>query len=186
MRNTILVAALGALAFTSTSVAAEKDGVRMPDTLQVEGERLQLNGIGTRTKFVFNVYVAGLYLETPTKSAEQVLQSDQTKRVVMVMLRDLDQKSIADAVREGFQKNAGPNMPKLQERLNTFLGQLPPGFKKGDKFVVTYVPGKGTLLAGEGERLAIEGKDFADAMFAVWLGKSPVDDGLKRAMLGQE
>ncbi|MCM2317339.1 MAG: chalcone isomerase family protein [Thermoanaerobaculia bacterium] len=30
----------------------------------------------------------------------------------------------------------------------------------------------------------MEGKDFADALFAVWLGKYPVDEKLKDGMLG--
>jgi len=29
----------------------------------------------------------------------------------------------------------------------------------------------------------LPGKDFADALFSVWLGKHPVDDELKREML---
>ena len=31
----------------------------------------------------------------------------------------------------------------------------------------------------------IPGKDFADAMFAVWLGAKPADAGLKEGMLGK-
>jgi len=29
-----------------------------------------------------------------------------------------------------------------------------------------------------------QGKDFADALFSVWLGAKPVDEGLKKGMLG--
>ena len=29
----------------------------------------------------------------------------------------------------------------------------------------------------------IEGRDFADALFAVWLGPNPVQDDLKKALL---
>jgi hypothetical protein len=32
----------------------------------------------------------------------------------------------------------------------------------------------------------VEGKDFADALFSVWLGQSPVDESLKNGMLGKE
>jgi hypothetical protein len=32
----------------------------------------------------------------------------------------------------------------------------------------------------------VEGKDFADALFSVWLGKDPADDDLKAGMLGSE
>ena len=30
----------------------------------------------------------------------------------------------------------------------------------------------------------IEGRDFADALFAVWLGPKPVQDDLKKALSG--
>ena len=32
--------------------------------------------------------------------------------------------------------------------------------------------------------MTIPGKDFADALFAVWLGPNPVEVALKRALLG--
>jgi hypothetical protein len=186
VRNTLLIAALGALAVSTASLAKEKDGVTMPDTAQVDGKTLKLNGIGTRVKnIVFvgvNVYVAGIYLETPSKDPAQIIASDQTKRVVMVMLRDLERKAIIDAVRDGFQQNAGAQMAALKPRLDKFLALIDSDFKKGDKFVVTYRPGQGTFLSGAGEKAAIEGKDFADALFSVWLGKKPVDDDLKKAL----
>ena len=34
-----------------------------------------------------------------------------------------------------------------------------------------------------GEEIALQGKDFADALFSVWLGQHPVDDELKNEML---
>ena len=32
--------------------------------------------------------------------------------------------------------------------------------------------------------MTIAGKDFANALFSVWLGPNPVEKGLKRALLG--
>jgi hypothetical protein len=34
------------------------------------------------------------------------------------------------------------------------------------------------------EKGVIEGKDFADALFSVWLGANPVQEDLKKALLG--
>ena len=42
--------------------AASLAGVTLPDTAQVAGTTLVLNGLGLRKKFVVKVYVAGLYL----------------------------------------------------------------------------------------------------------------------------
>jgi len=46
------------------------------------------------------------------------------------------------------------------------------------------VPGKGTTISGSGEQSIIEGKDFGDALFSVWLGKYPVDSDLKTGLVG--
>ena len=78
---------------------------------------------------------------------------------------------------------SGPDMPRLQARLDSFLKAIP-DLKGGQQILITYFPGTGTLLrAGRGEEITIPGKDFADALFSVWLGKQPVDDDLKGEML---
>jgi hypothetical protein len=168
--------------------AAAKDvgGVQFPETLTVEGKELKLNGAGLRTKVVFKVYAAGLYLQNPSSSAQQAIESDQVKRVRMSMLRDLEKKAIVDAIVDGFKKNAGDKLPALKQRLDTFTKAIP-DLKKGDELVLTYVPGKGTTIESKaGQKISVEGKDFADALFAVWLGKNPVDGSLKDGMLGKE
>jgi hypothetical protein len=45
--------------------AAELDGVQLPDTLQMDGKSLHLNGFGLRTFSLLgiHIYVASLYLE---------------------------------------------------------------------------------------------------------------------------
>ncbi len=164
--------------------AREQDGVRMPDTVVVEGKELKLNGMGLRRKFIVNVYVAGLYVESPGKSAPTLISSDQIKRMTLFMLRDLSKDKITDALRDGFEKNSKSQMPVLKERLERLAAMIPDA-KKGSTIVITYVPGTGTVLSGPGERSVIEGKDFADALFSVWLGKNPVDDGLKKGLVGE-
>ena len=44
-------------------------GVSLPDSQQVAGKTLALNGLGLRTKFMVKVYVAGLYLEQKSSDA---------------------------------------------------------------------------------------------------------------------
>ena len=169
--------------------AREAYGVRMPDSVTVEGRQLKLNGMGLRRKkFLFapiNVYVAGFYVETPSKDAIELISSDQAKRITIFMLRDLGKDKIADALREGFEKNAKAQLPVLKERLENLIALIPDA-KKGSTIVITYAPGIGTMLARPGDRQIISGKDFADALFSVWLGREPVDSDLKAGLLGNE
>lgn len=164
--------------------AGEVAGVKMPDTVMVEGKTLKLNGMGLRTKVVFKVYVLGLYLETPSKDAAAVISAEQVKSVRMSLLRDVAGAKITETIMEGFERNSKSQMGALKARLDK-LHAMVPDVVKGDQIVLTYVPGKGTVVTAKGiEKGVIEGKDFADALFSVWLGLSPAQEDLKKALLG--
>jgi len=168
---------------TLPALPKEREGVTAPPVLDVAGKPLHLMGMGLRKKLWFKVYLASFYLEHPTEDGAQAISSDQIKQVRMHMLRDLERDKIVEAVQEGFQKNSGPDMPRLRARLDSFLKAIP-DLKGGQQILITYLPGTGTVLkAGQGEEITIPGKDFADALFSVWLGKQPVDDDLKGEML---
>lgn len=186
MRNATLSAVVLALTLALPAAAKEVAGVQFPETLSAGGKELKLNGAGIRTKFFFQVYAAGLYLENTSQDASAVVQSDQVKRVRMKMLRDLDKKSVTDAITEGFKKNAGDKVASLQQRLDAFNAIIP-DLKKGDELLLTYVPGQGTTIeeSRSGKSHSVEGKDFSEALFSVWLGRQPVDEGLKNGMLGK-
>jgi hypothetical protein len=157
--------ALAILVSALPAAAKEREGVTSEPTIRAGGKQLNLMGMGLRKKLWFKVYIASFYLENPTEDAAQAVSSDQVKRVEMRMLRDLERGKIVEAVQAGFEKNSAAQMPQLQARLDTFLKAIP------------------DLKAGGSDEIAIPGKDFADALFSVWLGPHPVDDELKNEML---
>ncbi len=176
----ILSCAVGAVVV----LAGEAAGVRMPDTITVEGKTLKLNGIGLRKKLMFKVYVAGLYVETPTKAPEAIISSEQVKRMDLRILRSLKASKVTEAIEEGFEKNSKAQMGALKERLAKFSAMFS-DVNEGDEILMTYVPGKGSSVSIKGvERGTVEGRDFGDALFSVWLGPDPVQEDLKRALLG--
>jgi hypothetical protein len=100
------------------------------------------------------------------------------------ILRSLKGSQVTEAISEGFERNSKEQMPKLKPRLDK-LGTMIPDVKEGDEIELTWVPDKGTHVAVRGtDRGTIEGQDFADALFAVWLGPDPVQDDLKAKLLG--
>ena len=52
----------GFFAFNTLAATVEVNCVKLEDTAEMHGSKLQLNGAGTRYKVIFKVYVAGLYL----------------------------------------------------------------------------------------------------------------------------
>lgn len=184
MNKTLALSVSLCLLLASAAVSKEIAGVNLPDTTVVEGKTLKLNGAGLRTKVVFKVYVGGLYLETPTRDSATAISSDQIKRMQLSILRTLSSRQVSEAIEEGFQKNSKGQMSALSNRLSD-LAKMIPNVEKGDQILLTYVPGRGTVVAAKGqERGVIIGKDFADALFSVWLGSNPVQADLKTALLG--
>lgn len=176
---------LALVAVVSLSAQARTfEDVTLPDQTTVAGKVLSLNGVGLRKKFVFSVYVVGLYLPTPARTPEAAVAPDAPKQIQLVLKRDVDKDAIVNGINEGFERNSKQDLPKLRMRLLQFA-QAIPDLKDGQKLVFTYVPGKGTVLGGVAKPMTIPGKDFFDALLGVWLGKDPVDEDLRSALLGK-
>ena len=183
MKNLTLAAAL-LVAVSAAAFAAEVSGVKVPDTETVDGKNLKLNGAGLRKKAIFKVYVAGLYVENPIHDATALLSSNQIKSMRLHMMRNLKGRQISDAIIEGFERNSKAQQDKLKSRLDQLTAMFP-DVAEGDDVVMTWIPDKGTKVTIRGtDRGTIEGRDFADALFAVWLGPDPVQDDLKKALVG--
>jgi hypothetical protein len=184
IRKTCLVAFSCLLC--EAGLSREVGGLSLPESIKVGDKTLTLNGAGLRTKYIIGVkvYVAGLYLESVSRDAAAVVSSEQVRRVQLTFLRALDREQITDAIGKGFERNSKEQMSALKARLEKLQGYIP-DVAAGDKLEITYVPGKGTTLTVKGEEKGtIEGKDFSDALFSVWLGRDPVDEDLKKALLG--
>lgn len=183
MKRILSVATVLSL-IASISIAGEVAGVKMPDVTTIEGKTLKLNGVGLRKKMMFKVYVAGLYVESTSKDAAAVISADAVKSIQLHILRSLKGSQVTEAISEGFERNSKAQIGALKARLDK-LNTMIPDVVEGDEIVMTYSPGKGTVVSAKGvEKGVIEGKDFADALFAVWLGANPVQEDLKKALLG--
>jgi len=169
--------------FCTAALAGELSGVTLPDTLKVGEKTLKLNGLGLRKKAVFKVYVGGLYLDSPSRDAGAILAADQAKAIRMHFLRDLTKAQLVEAFQEGFEGNVKDRAP--QKAAFDRMLALVPDVKEGSTLTFAYLPGKGTTLSAGNKELGVfEGKGFADAVFAIWLGPKPPSDDLKKGLLG--
>ena len=163
----------------------ELAGVTMPDTAQVGDESLILNGMGLRKKAIIKAYVAGLYLPEKMSDAEGILSADTTRRTVMDFLRSVGAERMCGVWKEGLEKNTASPSADLEAQFDT-LCEYQADMDKGDQMIYTYVPGKGTEVEMKGEvKGTIEGKAFADALFACWIGPEPPGEDFKTGLLGR-
>ncbi len=164
--------------------AGELAGVTMPDTVQVGGKTLVLNGLGLRTKFMVKVYVVGLYLEQKSSDPDAILKTDARRSIVMHFVHGASQSQMANAFDDSFRDNSPEAAKTLKADIDKLLAALEP-VKDGDQMIFTYVPGTGITFALNGkEKLTIAGPAFAPVLFSVWLGPKPPNADLKKGILG--
>jgi hypothetical protein len=176
---------LAALVLGFPAMAGSLAGVTLPDSVDVNGKSLVLNGMGLRKKAIFKVYVGALYLPAKSGDADAVIKLDEPKRMVMHFVRSVGKEKIVDGWKEGFANNSPAELATLQQRLDEFAG-LWADMADGDEAAMTYVPGTGLKLEIRGKEVGlIQGKQFADAVFACWLGPHPPSEDLKNGVLGK-
>jgi hypothetical protein len=160
-------------------------GVTLPDTTQVAGKTLVLNGMGIRTKFMVKVYVAGLYLQQKSSDPDAIIKSDQPKQIVMKFLHGASKSQMTDAFDESFSSNTPEAMKTMKSDIDRLLASLE-SVKEGDQMVFTYIPGTGTAFALNGkDKVTISDPAFGPVLFSVWLGPKPPNADLKKGILGR-
>lgn len=176
-------------ASASGAFATEVGGVKIDDDAMVGGQKLLLNGAGIRTRLLFKVYVAALYLPQRKNETKDVLALNGAKRVGVIMLRDVSSDELGQALTTGIRKNATPEEvrrfgPQLQAMEDIF--RKTPKLKQGESFSLDWVPRSGTVVLVDRKPVAeaIPDEAFYNAVLRIWLGDEPADGDLKTGMLG--
>lgn len=180
------IVALGALALPAP--AAEVAGVTLADTETLASAPLVLNGAGVRKRAFFQVYAIGLYLPKKSAGAAEAIAAPGPKRIAIHMLRDVGADQFGEALVEGMRNNHNEAQMKALEpriaQLNALMAEMKEA-RKGMRITLDQVAG-GTQMSVEGKASGkpIAGDDFYRALLGIWLGERPVQDDLKRALLG--
>jgi hypothetical protein len=184
--------AAAAISFAALAVSAqpiELEGVKLEPTVQVAGAPLQLNGAGVRTRAIFKVYVAGLYVPQTAKDAATLLAQKGPRRMSITMLRNVDADSFSGALFEGLKNNhTEAQFAAFKSQIDALNANLKAvgEAKKGDVINFEFLPDAGTRITvnGQPRGTTIPGEDFFTAVLRIWLGDKPADAALKKGLLG--
>lgn len=170
------------LALISPVDAAVVAGATLPDTVQVAGQAMVLNGAGLREFAWIDLYVGALYLPRPMTDPNSIITSDMPKRLVLhFTFKEVPKDRLGETFTDRIEDD-----PKLQaiEPEIMRLVSLFETMHTGEEMILDYVPGKGTVLIVKGkEKGVFPGTPFMLATFDFFLGADPIHDGLKTAML---
>ena len=182
-----LLAALTLPAVADETVQVPGSSTRYPVLVATsDGKQdvtLKLTGAALRSKLVIDVYTVASYLQqgATVRTADELVAADAVKLLSIVMQRDVDGPDLIDAFKTAVAKTHpgrfGAEFGKLSRHVGSDVA------KKGSEVVITYLPGAGTRFSFEGkEPLVIPGKEFADAVWGVYLGSHPITDSIKKGL----
>jgi len=185
----LLLTLLFSLQFSTISAQTqlEVNGVTVPRKIEFQGKTLQLNGAGGRSKMWLEVYVQALYLSQLSQDPQFIIDSD-TEMAIRIEITSsmVSSNKLTKAMNTGFEKSAGSNLEELRPRIEEFKTFLSDAITEKDVFILAYNPLDQTINVYKNETLKgkISGFDFKKALFGIWLSNKPVDETLKKHLLG--
>lgn len=187
--KSLLWLGVGGLALLASGAAMASEvvgGVTLADKTTVAGQVLVLNGAGIRTRVIFKVYVASLYLPQKAGDLQGVL-AESPRRIQLNLLRSLSADQLAEALNDSLvEANTAADVAATKAQADQLLAIMK-GFKEvKEKDVVTldFVDGA-TKVSWNGEgKGTIPGAAFNQALTKIWIGDKPVQGDLKKALLG--
>jgi hypothetical protein len=173
------------LALSSPALAGTYGSVTVPDNVTVGNAPLVLNGMGSREKYFFQIYVGALWLPAKTTDAEKAITEDVPKRLSMhfVYSGGVTKQQLVDTYNEGLAKQGDP--PALRADYDKLFGWLT-DVVAGDEIRFDYVPGVGTTVTVKGvKKGTIAGSGFMKSFFRIYLGASPPTSKFKKGIMGE-
>lgn len=177
------------LCFSAT--AMDIGGIEIEPEVTVAGSKLVLNGAGVRSRGPAKVNVTQIHALKNFKSLDELINLPGPKRVTITLLGDLQGgmmgKSLGRGIEDNYSKAAMSKLiPSLIRMTDVFSTYKSLG--KGDRVVIEWVPGTGTVLSVKDK---VQGDPFKEpeffrALMSIWLGPAPVDPALKEALLGKK
>ena len=189
----IYISLLSFLLATSTSICAQKageiDGVTIPRTVKFSDKEIALNGVGIRSKFIFQVYTQALYLTNLSSDANEIINSNTTMGMIFYMTSPLvTSKKFANNLDDGIKKNVGEvQWKKFKPELDNMLECINKDkIVKNDVFNIIYndVDSSLWIIKNGVVKGKVPGFEFKKAFFGIWLGNKPVKETLKSQLLG--
>lgn len=194
LRRAIVALVVGAVAAAAGS-AADPVPVKGTEvkyaptaTATVKGKPvpLTLTGVGLRTRLGAHVYTVASYVQdgTRVKGPADVLAADAVRVLHLVMQRTAQPAEFLGAFRAAVGKSyPDDKFAKEFAQLAEAVGEN--AAAKGDHVTLTYLPGEGVRVQlGKKVDATVKNPAFAQALWEVYLGEKPLDEGLKKGLAG--
>ena len=158
----------------------------IPKVLDYQDSKLILNGQGTRVIFFMKVYEGSLYLETKSSNPEEIVNNNAPMAVrIDVTSEMVTAEAMKKALSEGLKKSTNNNTEHISDEIEQLSSSFNSAVSSSDFYEFIYIPDAGTHIIKNKELVdLIPGLEFKKAFFGIFLSENPIQNNLKKAMLG--
>jgi hypothetical protein len=155
-----------------------------PDAIQAGDVRFSLRGTASYQFLFFPLYRGALYVGVGSNPDR--FPADVPMRLELRYDRSISRHQLIRAAEGNLERFLDPEaLRSIRERVDR-LHRWYVGVEKDDRYVLQYIPGKGTELFFNDQSLgAIPGYDFAEPYFSIWIGPEAKDRKVRDALLGK-
>jgi hypothetical protein len=166
------------------SVSGTKYPVGIQSKVGDKEVKLTLTGVAQRKKAFFKVYTIGSYIEEgiAVHSAAELAHKDCAKQLHLIMQRDVDGETMANAFIEGIRLNYPE--PKFADQCKLLLDFMKTkSLKNGDHVWLTHVPNIGFLCRMPGDKeVLIKDVAFSQGIWDIYLGTKNIGNEVKAGL----
>lgn len=146
---------------------------------------MDLHGIGVRKFLWMDMYVGAVFLNQHQLSPTQIIQANAPMALRLHILSSLvSRKRIIKSIYDGFDKISDGNLPKYQQRIDRMISYFNQDVHPNDIIDLVYKTSGEIMIFRNNKHLgSIEGLDFKQALFSIWLSEKAVDKGLRDGLL---
>ncbi len=156
----------------------------------IQAQELQLNGIAIHSELRTDFYIGALYVSVPKSSADELLNAEQDRRMVLRVLasrwsaRSFDQHWTQSIL----INNEQDALSKFADTILDFTGSVKGKLVSGDEVLIDNPLGKPLTFSVNGVQLMqvtdpARGREFFNLLLNAWVGARPPSSDFKRDML---
>lgn len=156
----------------------------------VHAQEMQLNGIAIHSELRTDFYIGALYTSVPKSNADELLNSEQDRRMVLRILasrwsaRSFDQHWTQSIL----INNESEDLSRFADTVLDFTGILGGKLVSGDEIILDNPLGKGLTLSVNGVELMqvaepAQGSAFFNLLLNSWVGARPPSSNFKQDIL---
>jgi len=186
--HVVTVLLFAVLPLASAGGGRDSGGGNFPATIEIKvgDDKVQLarTGSAVRHRGRIKLYAIASYLKQGVKvgSAQELIAADGPKQLHLVMLRFIPAGAMAQAFQSALRQNHPA--PAFADELKTVMDLFQKAsLDRGQHVRLTHIPKVGLRCEREGGEVLIRNVEFSRAIWEIYLGKTNVEEAVKRGLL---